>query len=197
MSNEELKNRMDGILKMTGMAPNFVPDYVKDKKIEMEKKITNEGMNDWRYRGAKIPSEVVILYAEIAGVLPSWILEDSLESDIRNAIFKHTQIPNKKKIYTYNVKENVKKALDEYRKENMETKGKYWNKEKPDEEFLKEFREKLGITRGKKARKYVELEELMKISKGTGKGIDEILLGKSEILDEVNRLAEEMIMIVK
>lgn len=195
MSIEELKNRMDGILKMTGMNPSFVPNYVKSKKIEMGKEITDEVMKGWRKREAKVSSEMVILYAEIAGVLPSWILEDSFENNIRNAIFK--QFPNRKKIYVYNVKKNVKKALDEYRKENMETQGKYWNKEKPDEEFLKEFREKLGITRGKKARKYVNLEEVMKISKGTGKGIDEILLGKSEILDEVNRLAEEMIAIVK
>ena len=75
---------MDGILKMTGMDPSFVPDYVKSKKIEMGKEITDEVMKDWRNREAKVSSEMVILYAEIAGVLPSWILEDSFENNINN-----------------------------------------------------------------------------------------------------------------
>ncbi len=188
MSNEELKNRMDGILAGAGKKLKDVPEYAKNRT---ERKVTMDTINSWRKGKTQLSAELVIVYAELGDVLPSWILEDySFENGIKKVIYR--DIPERQKIYNYNVRKNVKGVLDEYRKENMVEKGKDWYGIKENGKLNMEDDFLIWMWEEIKRIEKVSIDYIVKISEMTGKGIDEIMLGKSEILDEVERKTKKL-----
>ena len=188
MSNEELKNRMDGILAGAGKKLKDVPEYAKNRT---ERKVTMDTINSWRKGKTQLSAELVIVYAELGDVLPSWILEDySFENGIKKVIYR--DIPERQKIYNYNVRKNVKGVLDEYRKENMVEKVKDWYGIKENGKLNMEDDFLIWMWEEIKRIEKVSIDYIVKISEMTGKGIDEIMLGKSEILDEVERKTKKL-----
>ena len=148
-------------------------------------------INSWRKGKTQLSAELVIVYAELGDVLPSWILEDySFENGIKKVIYR--DIPERQKIYNYNVRKNVKGVLDEYRKENMVEKGKDWYGIKENGKLNMEDDFLIWMWEEIKRIEKVSIDYIVKISEMTGKGIDEIMLGKSEILDEVERKTKKL-----